>query len=328
MPSSESRRPVLIVGGAGFIGSALIDELLAAGERVIVFDNHFSGRPPARRDGLAAIEGDLRDEAHVFDVVREHRPRAAYNLAAFAYIPYCDAHPVETLQVHVVGQQILMEACRAVGADRFIMASTAAVYAIGEQAHKESDRLEGAEFYGMSKIMGEHEMAMFHRSSGIACVAARFFNVYGRGETNPHVIPEIIEQLRAGSTLRLGNITPERDLIHVTDIARALRLCLEADVQGYEVFNVGTGVARSVADVVSMLERILGREITIETDPARVRAVDRHRLLADITHIRTALGWEPRVTLEDGLRDLVVHMLGEDAFAGPAAAVAPGDAAR
>ncbi len=328
MPSEEKRAPVLVVGGAGFIGGALIDSLLADGERVVVFDNYCTGHPPAPRDGLTVVEGDLRDERAVNAVIAAHRPRAAYNLAAFAYIPYCDEHPVEALQVHVLGLQILMEACRASGSvRRLIHASTAAVYAISDAPHRESDRLEGQEFYGMTKIQGEQQLALFQKSSGISCVATRFFNVYGRGETNPHVIPEIIEQLRAGSTLRLGNITPERDLVHVTDIAHGLHLALNADLPSFEIFNVGTGVAHSVADIVAMLEQILGRTITVETDPARVRAVDRRRLLADISHIRTTLGWEPRVKLEDGLRDLVVALLGESALAA-ARPVTAGDAAR
>jgi UDP-glucose 4-epimerase len=306
-------RPVLIVGGAGFIGKALIDELLAAGEPVVVYDDFSSGTRLPSRSGLTLIEGDLRDREHVFQVVREHRPRAVYHLAAFAYIPYCDEHPIEATQVHVLGTQILFEACREVGIDRMIMASTAAVYGVSDQPHRESDARDPQEFYGMTKVVGELQLAMFQKTSGISCVATRFFNVYGRGETNPHVIPEIFRQLRETGKLKLGNITPVRDLIHVTDIGRALKMCLDAPLPPYEVFNIGTGTVYSVADVVAELESILQHAIVVEQDPARMRKVDRHCLQADITHIKTALGWEPRVGLREGLRDLAIDLLGADA---------------
>jgi UDP-glucose 4-epimerase len=306
-------RPILIVGGAGFIGKALIDELLAAGESVVVYDDFSSGTRLPSRSGLTLIEGDLRDREHVFQVVRDHRPRAVYHLAAFAYIPYCDAHPIEATEVHVLGTQILFEACREVGIDRMIMASSAAVYGVSEHPHRESDAVDPQEFYGMTKVIGEQQLAMFHKTSGTSCVAARFFNVYGRGETNPHVIPEIFKQIKETGKLRLGNITPVRDLIHVMDIARALHMCLNANLAPYEAFNVGTGTVHSVADVVAELERILGRAIVIEQDPARMRKVDRHCLQADITHIKKALGWEPRVGLHEGLRDLAIDLLGADA---------------
>jgi UDP-glucose 4-epimerase len=312
-PLAAAPRPILIVGGAGFIGKALIDELIAAGESVIVYDDLSSGTVLPTRPRLTQIEGDLRDQPHVFQIVREHRPRVVYNLAAFAYIPYCDEHPIEATQVHVLGTQILFEACREVGIDRMIMASTAAVYGVSDQPHRETDARDPQEFYGMTKVTNELQLAMFAKSSGISCVATRFFNVYGRGETNPHIIPEIFKQIKETGKLRLGNITPVRDLIHVTDIARALRLCLDTPLAPYEVFNIGTGTAHSVADVVRELEQILGRKIVVEQDPARMRKVDRHCLQADIAHIKATLGWEPRVGLREGLRDLAIDLLGADA---------------
>ncbi len=311
--SSAGNRPILIVGGAGFIGKALIDELLAAGESVIVYDDLSTGTVLPARPGLTQIEGDLRDQPHVVRTIEQHRPRVVYNLAAFAYIPYCDEHPVEATQVHVLGMQILFEACRHAGIERIIMASTAAVYGVSDLPHRETDPRDAQEFYGMTKVMGELQLEMFHKTSGISCVATRFFNVYGRGETNPHVIPEIFRQLRDTGKLRLGNITPVRDLIHVTDIARALKLCADAELPPYEVFNIGTGIVYSVADVVAELERILGREIVVEQDPARMRRVDRHCLQADITRIKAALDWQPRIGLSEGLRDLAIDLLGADA---------------
>jgi UDP-glucose 4-epimerase len=308
---ATNNHPVLVTGGAGFIGTAFICYLLAEGRPVIVYDNFFTGRKPPPLAGLTVVPGDIRDGERLAAVVREHRPEAVCHLAALHFIPYCDSHPMATMEVNVVGTQVLLEACRDSGIKRLVFASSAAVYGVGERPHREEETPDPRDVYGLSKLFGEQQVAAFHRATGAPCVIARLFNVYGPGETNSHVIPEIFRQLAEGhEALALGNLTARRDLVHVKDVARALRCFLGALPSPFAVFNVGSGRAVSVAAVLGLLESILGRGLAVAQDPERLRAVDRPHLQADISRLWHAFGWQPRVTLDEGLRDLAEGLLG------------------
>jgi UDP-glucose 4-epimerase len=254
------RRPMLVVGGAGFVGHHLVPRLLEADHDVVVIDNLSRGSlerfgPHLGDARLAIVRGDVTDAVLVRQVLAEVRPAVVFHLAALHFIPYCTAHPSETLLVNVVGTQLVLDALAAVP-------------------------------------------------------DARLFNVYGPGETNPHVLPDVCAQVREGNAVRLGNLEPRRDYVHVRDVADALlRL---AGYDGPEtVFNVGTGVGVSVAELVETLAGVLGRKLRIERDPTRVRPVERPHLVADVTRVQRTLGWTARLGLRDGLRDLVAHELAE-----------------
>jgi UDP-glucose 4-epimerase len=299
---------VLITGGAGFVGSTLTQHLIDAGHEVAVLDNLFTGHNPGKRTDLDYYNVDIRNGQRVLDVVDAFRPSVVIHLAAIHYIPYCDAHPNETLQVNVVGTQSVLDACRSVGVKRVIFTSSAAVYGIQTDPHVEDEMPAPDGIYGLTKWFGEQQLAAFHRITGTSSVAVRLFNVYGPGETNPHIIPEIMKQLRAGSTLQLGNISPKRDLIHVHDVARAYHALMRAELPSYFTVNVGSGKATSVQDMVHTIGQILGRDIPIQQDPARMRPVDMPVLEADVTRMANACGWRPEVELESGLSELLERM--------------------
>ena len=307
---ATNNQPVLVTGGAGFVGSSFICYLLAEGRPVIVYDNFFTGRKPPPLAGLTVVTGDIRDGERLAAAVHEHRPETVYHLAALHFIPYCDSHPVATMEVNVVGTQAVLEACRGSEIKRLVFVSSAAVYSVAERPHREQEAPDPRDVYGLSKLFGEQQVAAFHRATGVPCVIARLFNVYGPGETNPHVIPEIFRQLANGDeTLALGNTTARRDLVHVKDVARALRCFLGAQPSPFAVFNIGSGQAVSVAAVLGLLEGILGRRLAVAQDPERLRAVDCPHLQADISGLWHACGWQPRVTLEEGLRNLAEGLL-------------------
>ncbi len=302
----ESDRPILVTGGAGFVGSTLVSQLLAAGRLVVVYDNFFTSQRPAAAPRLSVVEGDMRDADQLRATLRACAPAGVVHLAALHYIPYCDAHPVDTMAVNVAGTQALLEACRETPVSRLVFASSAAVYGVSAEPHGEDARIETQDVYGLSKRFGEEQVAAFHRQTGTPCVVARLFNVFGRGETNPHVIPEILRQLREHpDTLNLGNTGARRDYVHVTDVAAAMRLFLGSEAPGCRTYNVGTGVSASVAEIVAALEAALGHRIAIEQSADKLRPVDRPNLQADNARIRADLGWAPRVTLAEGLRDLL-----------------------
>jgi UDP-glucose 4-epimerase len=305
-----TRRPMLVIGGAGFVGHHLVPRLLADDRDVVVVDN--LSRGSMERFGkhlgdsrLQVVRGDVTDAVLLRQVVAEIRPAVVFHLAALHFIPYCVAHPSETLLVNVVGTQLVLDALATVPDARLVFASTADVYATSDRPHAEDDAIATGNVYGASKRACEELFALARRTQPARrIVAARLFNVFGPGETNPHVLPDILRQLREGNVLRLGNLDPRRDYVHARDVADALVRCGAHD--GPEtIFNVGTGVGTSVRELVATLADVLGRSLRIEQDPARVRPVERMHLVADVGRAFRALGWTARTGLREGIDDLV-----------------------
>jgi UDP-glucose 4-epimerase len=296
---------VLVTGAAGFIGSALCRRLQSEGHDVIGFDNLSRGRAEHLSQDVRLIEGDIRDAATVTQTVAAWAPECVVHLAAMHFIPDCIARPQETMAVNVEGTRVVLESCRGSSVRRVIFASSAAVYApVDRPCVEDATPLRPLEVYGESKLVAEQLVRGFYDETRTPTSILRFFNAIGRNETNPHVVPHIFESLQRSEVIELGNTAACRDYIDTRDVAAAIA-AVAAAVEGFAVFNVGTGVASSVHDIVESLGRILGRPITIVQEPSRVRATDRMLLVADIEKIRRATSWMPRVSLDDSLRDLV-----------------------
>lgn len=297
-------RTVLVTGGAGFIGSALCTRLQADGHRVIVYDNLSRGRHAFLPSGTRLVEGDIRDAAACGAVVREHRPDAVVHLAAMHFIPDCVANPEATLAINVDGTRHVLDACRDTTVGAVVFASSAAVYAVSDAPCVE-DRtpLGPVEIYGESKVAGEALLAAFHEETGVTATALRFFNAVGRRETNPHVIPHIFESLQRSDEIPLGNMDAQRDYIDSRDVAGAISAALALH-RGHRVLNVGTGEGHAVSEIVDRLRRILGRPIVVRQDAARLRPVERMRLVADTSRAAQELGWRAGIRFDDVLADL------------------------
>jgi UDP-glucose 4-epimerase len=209
------------------------------------------------------------------------------------------------MQVNVVGTQNLLEACRLHPPRRLVLASTAAIYPIAETAHSEEDEPGPMDIYGLSKWINEKQLALFAQPGGTRCAVARLFNVIGLHETNPHVVPEILDQMLQGQDdLALGNTQPKRDYVFVTDVADALLLLADKNHESYRIFNVGTGQEHSVEEIVRQLAAVTGRPLRIKETPGRMRPSDRMHLLCNRRRITQELGWHPRYTLASGLKAL------------------------
>jgi UDP-glucose 4-epimerase len=298
-------RTVLVTGAAGFIGSALCRRLTLLGHRVIGYDNLSRGRREHLPTGVRFVEGDIRDATRVSHTVAAAKPDWAIHLAAMHFIPDCVARPQETIDINVEGTRRVLESCRGSSMKSIVFASTAAVYApsVGPCV-EDATPLRPLDVYGESKLAGEQLASSFHRETGTPVSILRIFNAIGRNETNPHVVPHIFESLTGSDVVRLGNMRPCRDYIDTRDIAEALLMAADS-ARGLDVFNVGTGMAHSVQDIVERLQRMLGRPITGLQDPARMRTSERMMLVADIGRIRRATGWMPRFSLDDTLTDMV-----------------------
>jgi UDP-glucose 4-epimerase len=305
--SGEIVERVLVTGGAGFIGSHLVDLLVDSGASVLVVDDFRLGRHEhleraASTGRLTVVEADIQGPAYLRPVA-EFGPDAVFHMAALHFIPYCNAHPQEALDVNVLGLDAVIRAVRTAPLTTFVFPSSGAIYGFGDEGWPETAPPRPDEIYGISKWMGEQVMARFHTDRpAVRTVVARLFNTYGPRETNPHVLPAIMAALRHGQPIRLGNMWPRRDLIYVTDTAKAI--AATAAGHGFDVFNVGTGTSIAIADVLATIEALRGEPLDIRADPDRMRAGDGH-LLADPGKLMAA-GWKPEYDLSAGLRELLV----------------------
>jgi UDP-glucose 4-epimerase len=298
----------LVTGGCGFVGSALVRRLLAESCEVVVVDDLSRGSAanlgPAQ-GRVTVVQQDVR--GGLGPVFASVRPQVVFHLAALHFIPDCDADPARCLQVNVDGTRAVIEATAALGHQAsLVLASSAAVYApVDGPLREQADPLGPLDVYGQSKRWAEELAADFAARTGMAAGIARLFNVFGPGETNAHLIPSLICQLKAGESVRLGNLSSRRDYVFVDDVADALlRLAWHARAGHSATVNVGSGRAYAghevVAAIAGLTPALAGLAPAI--DPGRLRPVDRPTLLADTTLAQKLLDWAPRTSLIDGLR--------------------------
>jgi UDP-glucose 4-epimerase len=296
---------IVVTGGAGFIGSHLVERLVAAGEDVVVLDDLSRGRREWLPPGTKLHELDLRDGARLRDALREAAPETVVHLAAMHYIPAVEDAPKLAEEVNVTGTRMLLDALAATAPKVLLFASTAAVYPDCAGPIAESCAPDPIDLYGRTKLEGERMVAEFAKQTAARTIVARIFNVIGGRETNPHVVPEVIGQLRHGELpLRIGNLSPRRDYTDVRDTAAALERLLAAD-DHRNVFNVGSGRSVSVAELVQTCEEIIGRPVDVRVEQRRLRAQDRAELVADSRLLREVTGWQPAYSLRETLADLL-----------------------
>src|ERR1700722_16603597 len=304
----NSMERVLITGGGGFIGSHLVDLMVDSGASVLVVDDFRLGRREhlerVMSTGQATVlEADIRS-AEDLRPVADFEPDTVFHMAALHFIPYCNAHPQEALDVNVLGLDAVIRAVRTAPLKSFVFPSSGAIYGFGDEPWPETAPARPDEIYGISKWMGEQIMGRFHADRPEArTVVARLFNTYGPRETNPHVLPEVMKALSAGKTIELGNLWPQRDLIFVTDTAAGLAAAAQGD-PGLEVFNVGTGTGTTIDDVMQTIGEVSGQPVDVRQVPERMRDGDGH-LISDPQKLMQATGWKPQFDLEAGLRQLL-----------------------
>lgn len=305
--------PILVTGGAGFIGSALTKKLLSQGHSVIVVDNLSFGRLELLQpmhDQCTFIQEDIRDAAALRKIVQRFKPRGVFHLAALHFIPYCNSHPVEAVEVNVNGTRNLLTALGEAKPNFVLFASTAAVYPLEGSPFSECGPVGPVDIYGHTKLAGEDLIRLFFLESGVPSIVCRFFNVFGPDDTNPHLIPEIVSQLQKDkTTVRLGNMEPVRDYIHVYDMRDAILALSNREHESYGLFNIGSGNGYSVSDVIVAFEQTLGHPIKIVQEADRIRKVERLSLVSNIAKIQKEIGWTPALTLSDGIIQLAKNEL-------------------
>jgi UDP-glucose 4-epimerase len=273
---------------------------------VAVVDDLSRGRREWLDPAAELHVSDVRDASALRSVVAAAEPDVVVHLAALHFIPAVDGAPDLARDVNVNATRSLLDALEPAPPELFLFASTAAVYPNRSGPIPEACEPAPLDLYGETKLAGEQLVASYGARTGTRTVVARIFNIVGPRETNPHVVPELVDQVRANpGAVRLGNLSPRRDYTDVRDVADALRRLLDLGEGSPTTFNVGSGRSTSVADLVRECEALLGRTIEVEVDARRLRPVDRAELVADSRRLREATAWEPRRSLRDTLRDLL-----------------------
>lgn len=299
-------RRVLVTGGAGFIGSHLTQLLHERGAAIHALDDFSTGRPDLVPAEVTTHEVDLVTDS-LEETLTEIDPESIVHLAAIHYVPYCNENPEEAFNVNVIGTRRLLEAATGLeNLQRLVFASSAAVYEPAEDPHHEDEGVGPTDIYGCSKLVGEDLTELLHHKTGVSTVAARLFNVYGRNETNAHLIPTILEQVEnGGSYVELGNLSPARDFIHAEDVVRGLEALLTTDGIDNRAYNIGTGTEWTVREVAKNVGEALGRDLDIQQAQERVRESDRPHLRGSTERIQSEVGWEPEIEFVDGLGKLL-----------------------
>lgn len=300
---------VLITGGAGFIGSHLVDRLLSEGHSVRVLDNLSTGRRQnlPKLEQIEFIEGDIRDQETVAAAV--NGMNAIVHLAAVASVQASIDDPLGTHQSNLVGTLHLLEAARKSGIKHFLYASSAAVYGDNAQLPV-SERLKPSPLspYAADKLAGEHYLDFYRRTYGLRTLAFRFFNIYGprQDPSSPYsgVISIFVDRLRTRKPVTIfGDGRQTRDFVYVGDLVTILAKSLMSESSMDQACNVGRGVESTLLDLLADLEKLAGRSIERQHESAR--AGDILRSCADIDRLRNLMGSVPGTPLHDGLRELL-----------------------
>lgn len=301
---------VLITGGFGFVGQALTKNFIESGAEVHVLDN-MTGISPLAEPLLDKVHHhaiDITDSEGIKACFLHTKPNLCIHLAAMHYIPACNAHPVKAHTVNVTGTLNILDGAEKAQVSHCIILSSGAIYADSRQPLNEcTATINPTDIYGLTKWQSE-QLTQYYatKNQAITYTILRLFNVFGPGETNPHILPEIIEQLRQGNTLRLGNIQPQRDFIHVEDAAQAIcSLAFASNLPHMGIFNVCSGKVFSMAEIIQMIAQITGRNIEIEADPAKWRTTDKICQMGDPSLLSSQTGFKPTYSFEQGLYHLL-----------------------
>ncbi|MBT2385491.1 SDR family NAD(P)-dependent oxidoreductase [Streptomyces sp. ISL-11] len=309
--------PVAVTGAEGFIGSHLVEALVASGHRVraMVQYNSFSSYgwlETLDEEVMSQVDvvlGDVRDPGSVNGLLAG--TEAVYHLAALIAIPYSYRAPHSYVETNVTGTLNVLEAVRHLGIPRLVHTSTSETYGTAQTVPISEDHpINTQSPYAASKAGGDRLADSYHASFALPVVTLRPFNTFGPRQSMRAVIPTVIGQVAAGEReITLGDLRPTRDFSYVKDTVAAFLAVgtAPADLVVGRTFNAGTGEEISIGDLVTLIGKIMDTDLDVRADPERIRpaASEVMRLVCDAQRLRTATGWAPAHTLEQGLAHTV-----------------------
>src|SRR5882762_4088570 len=303
---------ILVTGGAGFIGSHLVDALLKEGREVVVLDNFDDFYPPevkrrnlkplAGRAGFTLVEGDIRDGVLVEKILTTQPISVVVHLAARAGVRPSIQQPVLYCDVNVGGTAVLLESCRRHGIAKFIFGSSSSVYGnnSGLPFSEKDDVDRPISPYAATKRAGELMCATYHELYRLNVFALRFFTVYGPRQRPEMAIHKFTRMIDRGLPVpRFGDGSTRRDYTYITDIVNGVLRAIER-VQGFEIINLGGSQTTSLSDLIALVEKSLNQRALIKEEPGQPGDVV--ATYADVDKARHLLGYEPKVPPDEGIR--------------------------
>ena len=306
---------VLVTGAGGFIGSHLTELLVRDGHEVRVFvryngrddRGHLDRLDPSIQRSLEVHRGDLKDPEAVRSAVggREW----VLHLGALIAIPYSYQNPLDVVETNVTGTVHVLDACRASRAlERVVLTSTSEVYGTARYVPiDEAHPLQGQSPYAASKIGSDAMGLSYHRAFDLPVTVLRPFNTFGPRQSARAVVPTIISQALIRPSIRLGSLDPRRDLTYVKDTATGFLSIAACDAAVGRVVNIGRGDDLTIGELVERIGHRLGKKLSVQTDPARVRPAPSEvgRLLAGTSLAQSLWGWKPRYSLDEALDETI-----------------------
>jgi dTDP-glucose 4,6-dehydratase len=304
---------VLVTGAGGFIASRLVEHLVLRGHSVRAFVRYNSRGdagllkvlPPEVQAGVELVGGDLRD-AQAVEAAAAGMD-TIFHLGALISIPYSYYHPAEVIETNINGTLNVLQACRRY-ACKLVHTSTSEVYGTALRVPIDEEHpLQGQSPYSASKIGADKIVESFVRSFEVRAVTVRPFNTYGPGQSARAVIPTIITQALSREVILLGSLDTRRDFTFVDDTVDGFLKAAAAQGVFGEEFNLGTGSEVSIAELANTIINLVGREVAIQVDPARLRPEKSEvlRLLSDNRKAQRLLGWAPQVSIQAGLQQTI-----------------------
>ena len=297
---------ILVTGGAGYIGTELVSQLLNSGYQVTVLDkkeNPFDEK-------VKYIQGDLQNPARC--VMACAGQEFVIHLAAKPRIPESFINPDEYFDNNVTGTRNILTAASAVGIRKFVFASSSSIYGNSPTPHKPYNKPDPLNYYAMTKLFGEHLCRQYKNMFSLNYNILRFFTVYSENQPNSNtgglMIGKFARLAKEGRALTVhGDGEFKRDYIHVTDVAQACIASIESRVKN-EIFNVGTGTNISVNDVVKIIKEFKPDVQVINEENPRGYARD---TLADISKAKKLLGWSPKINQKEGIKQTFKELFNE-----------------
>ncbi|MEW5949889.1 MAG: GDP-mannose 4,6-dehydratase [Thermodesulfobacteriota bacterium] len=316
-------KKVLVTGAGGFIGSHLVERLVEFGAEVRGFlrynsrndEGHLRVIPEKIRKEIEIIVGDIQELETMHRVTKG--VKIIFHLAASVGIPYSYVNPQEVIAINTIGTLNALTAAREADVEKFIQTSTSEVYGTAkyvpiDEAHPKQPQSP----YSASKIAADAIALSFYNSFDFPVGIIRPFNTFGPRQSDRAIIPSIISQVLTGKNVRIGNTTPTRDFTFVTDTAAAFMRMAESDRMAGKEINIGSGQEISIGELAQKIVSLMGRKTIIESDVQRIRPKksEVERLCASNLLAKEILGWEPTVSLTEGLTKTIQFISRNPAF--------------
>jgi len=303
---------VLIFGAGGFVGAYLAQEFLDAGYQVSGSDILESVRLPK---SVTYYQADLLESNAVTDVIVKSQPDIVVNLAAISSVGLSWKIPQKTIEVNVIGTLNILEAVKGLSQlPKVLLVGSSEEYEVSSAPISEQQTIRANNPYGISKVTQERFAYIYKEQYGIKVYYVRPFNHTGVGQSNTFVLPSFCEQVaeieKTGKpgTIKVGNLEAWRDFSHVKDIVRAYRMVVESEDNDI-VFNIGSGQALSLKELLDYITSLATVEIKVEVDPARFRPIDNPYICCNNTFIEQELGWKPEHTVFEALSEMYNYFI-------------------